>query len=563
MAKPRLISLDRPVRLVLTLVFCVMVALGFGARSGWAAPLQAVAANAVTIPAGGTANFAVQAIALNQGGTLPTSALNLAAQPVPNDNVRTALYYGIDWGYTGSAPYQVALAVWQLQTGNWAASDHVEAQRIVEVAANVTGTPSWNPDGTSLLTLAQSGRVTISPLTLSASAQNGALGSGNLQVTNNTDAALLVYLPYGTLFGEGQSQALIWAGTGGVQEPAATVTAETPPPSKGGQQATPTATTAPVEPGVPRKGNVNVNPAPSSTPMETATALPTVTLDLASASTPDAPAPAGSKNEEQQPAVPGGVNKLAPGQGIGAPVESEAAGTGARPESEGPIGSSAAMPESVVAGPVLPGATPTTQPAGNAAQPVSTTVLPQAIDTSVAPQAVDTSVAPQAVDTSQPGIPNPVNTALAPMPVITGEPVAPSTPTPAPTKADPPSGSDTPPSGGKATVPPANVKPTEPPATATIILPGSSNGGGTTDNPGGIIGGSDSPAPPPTPVPTKPPAGGGTAIGEGAPPTSTPATGGGKSFLTSWLSIAACLMVLGGWALRRKTHAKSAEATEA
>src|SRR5207302_6036083 len=93
----------------------------------------------------------VQGIALQPGSALPTGSLTLSTSALAPDRVRTALYYGIDWGYATSDPQQVALAVWWVQDGTWHGTDHATAERIANAAASSPGTPSWNPDGRSLL----------------------------------------------------------------------------------------------------------------------------------------------------------------------------------------------------------------------------------------------------------------------------------------------------------------------------------------------------------------------------------------------------------------------------
>ena len=273
----------------------------------------------------------VQAISLNPGSNVSSDALSLANQPIAADNVRTALYYGIDWGYAETAPYQVALAVWWVQDNTWQAAEHATAEQIGTTAVNSPGTPSWNPDGVSLLNVIQSGQVTVAPLSLTPSSQYASLGSGSLQVTNTSPNSINVFLPYGTVFGGPTTQTLVWASGEGSQGPAATpttapeATATVADPAapgatpvvtgKGdGQPAAPTATiTTKTMPGkgktTPPAQNTPAPPADTATPLPTATTEPT----LAPTDTPQ-PAPTEAVADTgSNTGIPSQQNSKAPG----------------------------------------------------------------------------------------------------------------------------------------------------------------------------------------------------------------------------------------------------------
>src|SRR6266568_1813972 len=143
-------------RLSLALILCIALAacLGTVGSPGTvaASSLYLVPGNSLQIPAGGAGYLQVRGIALQPGANIPADSLTIAAQqPQAGDRIRTTLFYGIDWGYSDSAPQQVALAVWWAQDGTWHATDHATAERIASAAANAPGIPSWNPDGRNLL----------------------------------------------------------------------------------------------------------------------------------------------------------------------------------------------------------------------------------------------------------------------------------------------------------------------------------------------------------------------------------------------------------------------------
>ncbi len=561
------------------LASAVFIALIIGsAQTGLAAPLHAVSGYTVTIPAGSTGTIPVRAISLRPGSNLSSDALSLAAQPLAADNVRTALYYGIDWGYAETAPYQVALAVWWVQDSVWQAADHATAEQIGSTALNSPGTPSWNPAGVSLLSLVQSGQVTVAPLSLTASAQYPAVGSGSLHVTNISANEVSVFLPYGTVFGS-SAQALVWAGGEGSQGPAVTPTNAPEATSTTANPAAPSATPVstgkgggqPVEPtatakskSVPGKGKstpvASNTPAPpadnTATPLPTATTVPT----LAPTDTPQpAPTEASAKvgantgiPGDQSPKAPVNAGTAGSQSPASESVEAPAAPSipqntntnnqeGKSQPGTGAAGGVVAQPDRSMQGPVLPNAT--TTPVGDQSGSV--------------PAAVGTAGAPEAVTTSQPGVGAPsaqaTGEASVPDAIATRDSVF----------------------ATASSVPTEPVKPTAVPPTA-VVDTGSSDGALPGDLPTVEVPPADIPTPEtkPTPAPTPAPApndGGvtvdastdgqsgssGDASGSasadgGAAPTTNPTTGGGRSDLTTWLGLAAAMMMLGGWVLRLK-----------
>jgi hypothetical protein len=576
--KPRFLIYST--RLLVACVACVALILGSPAVAGLAAPLHVVPGHAVTIPAGGTGTIQVQAISIRPGSNLSTAALPLAPQPLAADRVRTALFYGIDWGYTESAPYQVALAVWWVQDSNWLSSEHVAAERIGTAAVSAAGTPSWNPDGTNLLNLVQSGQASISPLTLAPSAQNSSLGNGTVQVTNNSINNLTVYLPYGTVFGGPQSQALVWATGPGIPAPQATPTAasqatatsasststpEPPAPSaiptesrKGGGQPPPATT----EPAPASQSKGKPSPAPSNTPApppppDTPTPLPPATAttpppppppaatDTPSSAPADAPSTtkqggssSGTQGESTQPTSPlqqpasqppdtKGEQDSESAQAPTGDAGDAQAGTSAQ-EAQAPAGgTSAIQPGGKVYGPPLPPTATPTQ-ANGFPEPVTTTFVPQAIDTSE-----PSTLAPNPQTTSEVPVPPAQSTNEVPVPIVTNVPTTGPIATEE-VKEIPPTGD------GNTDVPPA-VESVPTPAPTPAPPPTNNDGPAIDATTGGATGDTA--------------AGGSASTTEGTPPQTNPATGGGRSDLPMWLGFASALMVLGGWALRRTGRA--------
>lgn len=221
-------------------------------RAAGAAPLRAVPGHSVGVPAGGSAALRVRGIALEPGAPIQPGNFAPAPEPLASELVRTTLYYGINWGYTDTDPKQVALAVWWARDGAWREPDHTVAERIASAASSAPGSPSWNPDGRSLLTLASQGRLSIGELNMEANSDLPSLGEGTLVLHNTSAQDVLAYLPYGAVFRGDGGDVLVWAVGVGEAQP-------TPEPTATEEVAgqTPTATASPTD-----------TPLPSPTPTQ-------------------------------------------------------------------------------------------------------------------------------------------------------------------------------------------------------------------------------------------------------------------------------------------------------
>ncbi|HEX9989177.1 MAG TPA: hypothetical protein VGE45_11960 [Chloroflexia bacterium] len=597
MTKPKLPTACMRVSLAFLLTLAAISAgvLGSGGKSALAAPLGVVPAPSVMVPAGGTAYLDVRGFALQPGGSIAADALRPGLEPIGPAQLRTTLYYGINWGYADSEPQQVALALWYAQGGTWLDANHVTAERIASAAAASQSTPSWLPDGRSLLQLLASGNVTVADLTLSPSALSAAMGTGTLAVHNAGTQDVLVHLPYGTTFTGASGSVLVWATGAGTAPPAATPVATAEPIENTPVPAAATDTPVPPTP-VPGNSKGDFTPAPratapggksgkaspttaaSATPVPTETPLPTdtplpqptdtptpeptatVAPPTAVAEPPANPIPDGGSKKNAQPPATDSNTGTGPANGQEPSNEKEPSGSAApvqaatEPKVEGQ-----AAPKDVAMGPlpVTPAATPTrprpTQPAAPAPNgtSVSSDQIPPPNGTSVSGQV------PPPVTTAVGGpgsvVPQPQETAFLPVP--TTEPTsAPETkPTEQPTAAGP--GSEEIPGGEEKPTSPPVVETKEPQATPVPQPSGSDEAaGGAPGAPPVINVEPQDPLKVPEPAP---PSELPVASNQGSPPDSTPATGGGQSPLAWWLSFSSLVMVLGGWALRRAGSAGS------
>lgn len=495
---------------------------GFGAHFASAAPLGSMPTVSITVPAGGRASLEVQGFAFQPGAALPQGPLSLAQQPFPSDKIRTALYYGVNWGYAQTKPDQVALAIWWTQDNNWLSDNHTVAESIANAAASAPGLPSWNANGRPIPTLAAQGKLLVSDLSLKPGTLSPTAGSGALVLQNTGTQDIVVNLPYGTLFTGASGSAIIWS-VGVAQaapvaqntpkaDSASPTSASTPQSgSTSGAEATPASKEA-----APTAAVVTSNPTSEATATQT---VPNDTsTTVGSTQAPPASSTDAAANQPGKPTTNQGASK---------PVQT-------KPDS----------PKQVVANSPAPAqsgksSTESPQAAGTGNEAAGSDVVinaesapPLPLNTPTASTGASGSPAPPApVATGQPGVnqaPPPNLTVVATLPADQGK----ATPTEAKKEGT------TPTTASKA-------EPTEPPKV----------------NPTPVA--TSVPVPPPGPliVPTiVAGADGGVnnqvqpLPGEGSPPKVSPTTGAGASPVPVWLTLLSTMMVLGGWTLKRMSN---------
>jgi len=192
--------LNRSVRASVPAVLGLVLTLALGslvARAGTLAPLsQGQSLNPVTIPAGGTATLTVRGFCIDFGKPFPTD--NMTTNGLAQDNVRAAINYSIQKGYTEGNPAQVELAVWFLRDNTWHNTDNAVAQEIANNATSAN-TPPTTGDGMSLDDAVKQNKVTLQA-TFVAQTAGHFYGDATLQIKNTGTADLKVYMPVGTLF---------------------------------------------------------------------------------------------------------------------------------------------------------------------------------------------------------------------------------------------------------------------------------------------------------------------------------------------------------------------------
>lgn len=151
--------------------------------------------NTITVPAGGTATFTARGFCLDFGKPFPSQATSVNG--LAADNVRAALNYSIQKGYTEGSPDQVELAIWFLRDNTWRNDQHTVAQEIVNNAtsANVPVPGS----ATSLADAVAQNQVTVSG-NFTAQTADHFYGDGQVTITNKGTSDLTLYVPIGTIF---------------------------------------------------------------------------------------------------------------------------------------------------------------------------------------------------------------------------------------------------------------------------------------------------------------------------------------------------------------------------
>ena len=565
-------------RLAFLLLFCTSISLtGISAPAASAAPMRAVPGHSITLRAGSTATIAVRGLALQPGASIATDRLALATDPAASDRVRTTLFYAIDWGYTESAPYQVALAVWYAQDGIWRDPGHTVAERIAVAAGGSQGTPSWRPDGRSLLPLVGK-QIQLEDFTLTPLSPSASIGRGNLTVRNTSEQDLIIYLPYGTLFTGPSGTVLVWA-----TEPDDTEIEPEPPSNITPTETTVLADPPPTEETVTPSYKNGATPVATSTPSYKATRpspTPIEEAKLPPAATPVATeTPVPTEVVENHPTIepsPTVASKLA--STVGPAIKTKPQPP--QPPSVDKFEEEITKENSTESAAVAPIQTPQTEVA-----------LPLLQSSNVAGPPPELPKA-QATQKSAIPVPSPVGTKSAsgetgdklPEPVATG---GASTPQPTLPRAQPTTGVPiviTP--SGRISTPYPTSTPTQVPnkesdTSESAESNGSSSSDGTTaaSGSGRTAAAASTSTPQPQPVPVAPavkaesppitvkssdnvPAKeqqGATAaqMPVSSPPTNAPSTGGGPSGAGTWLAACAALLLITGLRMRRATAPKA------
>jgi len=252
--------------------------------------------NPVTIPAGGTVSMVVRGFCTDFGKAFPTD--NMTTNGLAADNIRAALNYSIQKGYTEANPAQVELAVWFLKDHTWHDTDNAVAQEIVNNAVGANAPPE-SGDGISLDDAVKQNKVTLQATFVPRTADHF-YGDTALQITNTGASDLTVFMPVGTTFtlpnGGGKFQDLVAYALG----------------SQGSPQAAP--------------GTATSGPATTAAPTQTAAATAIIAAaptDTAVAAIPTATLPAtvavATPTAMSTPVTPGLPETGSPGETGGSP----------------------------------------------------------------------------------------------------------------------------------------------------------------------------------------------------------------------------------------------------
>ncbi|MEO5951946.1 MAG: hypothetical protein ABIQ44_05685 [Chloroflexia bacterium] len=149
----------------------------------------------MTLPAGGTASIKVRGFCLAFGKPFPTGSTSLNG--LATDNVRQALYYALQKGYTDSDATQVQEAIWFLQDKTWHNADHIIGQEIVDNAASVSAIPTGS--GTAITEPTLQNVLTMTA-TFIPQTPDAFYGDADLVIKNTGTTELQFYVPIGAKF---------------------------------------------------------------------------------------------------------------------------------------------------------------------------------------------------------------------------------------------------------------------------------------------------------------------------------------------------------------------------
>jgi hypothetical protein len=157
---------------------------------------QAGNTNSITVPAGGTATLSVRGFCMDFGKPFPTQ--NTSVKGLAPDNIRAALNYSIQKGYTEGNPAQVEQAIWFLRDNTWHnAADHAVGQEIANNATSANAPQTGT--GTALADAVAQNKVTVTA-PFKAQTADHFYGDAQVQIKNTGTADIQIYMPIGTVF---------------------------------------------------------------------------------------------------------------------------------------------------------------------------------------------------------------------------------------------------------------------------------------------------------------------------------------------------------------------------
>jgi len=154
-----------------------------------------------TIAAGGTATLTVRGFCLDFGKPFPTGAMT--GKGLADANIRSALNYAIQKGYTSGNAQQVEQAIWNLRDNTWHNQSHEIGTEIV-TNATAANAPATSTDGVSVVDALTKGQVTVSA-TFVPQTPDAFYGDGKVTIKNTGTSDLRIYMPVGVVFTAGNN----------------------------------------------------------------------------------------------------------------------------------------------------------------------------------------------------------------------------------------------------------------------------------------------------------------------------------------------------------------------
>jgi len=145
----------------------------------------------------------VRGFCLDFGKPFPTG--EMTGQGLADANIRSALNYAIQKGYTNGNAQQVEQAIWNLRDNTWHNQSHEVGTEIVN-NATAANAPANGTDGTSVVDALTQGQITVSA-TFVPQTSDAFYGDGKVTIKNTGTSEIRIYMPVGVVFTAGNNGA--------------------------------------------------------------------------------------------------------------------------------------------------------------------------------------------------------------------------------------------------------------------------------------------------------------------------------------------------------------------
>lgn len=184
---------------IASLILCLFI---FIPQKSYARPATTVPAALLSLPPYATVEIAIGGFCQNRGQPFPGPVLDPIGMTPPE--VQMAIHYGAEQGLLTDNVYQVQLAVWGLLGASKSTDSRFEiVGQIMDYARGTDASSAVIPTS-SLMEAVEAGVVTLELTDFHSASTPDYYGVGTLRLTNLSDSAQEIALPYGVLFEDNQ-----------------------------------------------------------------------------------------------------------------------------------------------------------------------------------------------------------------------------------------------------------------------------------------------------------------------------------------------------------------------